>query len=381
MDDHVHPPLGLMAVGAGLKRRGHEVIIYDGPMEHIPTGYEGYGFGPTAPEYPWAVKALNWIEHRARIVLGGPHATLNADACQKDGWDCIVIGDGENVAELAFKNTNRNIINAPELPLSHYPFPDRTLVDIHSYHSLLRGRPCTTLVTSRGCPFSCDFCCKNNGRIRMQSVENVIQEINMLHYNFNYRALSFPEDIFILNRERTEKIAIRLWELGILWRCLVRADIVVKYGESFLHGMAMSGCVEMALGIESGSNAILSTIHKGETAETILAAIKIIKAAGIQVKGYVIVGLPGENEQTLLETERFLDKAKLDGLQVQVYQPYPGSRIYNHPKEYDIHWTNEHLEDTFFKGRPGDYRGHISTSALTTEQIVAAMQRLEERYR
>jgi radical SAM superfamily enzyme YgiQ (UPF0313 family) len=202
----------------------------------------------------------------------------------------------------------------------------------------------------------------------------------MLHYNFNYRALSFPEDIFILNRERAEKIAIRLWELNIIWRCLVRADIVVKYGKEFLHGMALSGCVEMALGIESGSNAILSTIHKGETAETILAAIEMIKAAGIRVKGYVIVGLPGENPQTLLETERFLQAAQLDSLQVQVYQPYPGSRIYEHPKEYDIHWTNGHLEDSYFKGRPGTYRGHISTSALTTEQIVAAMQRMEERY-
>jgi radical SAM superfamily enzyme YgiQ (UPF0313 family) len=203
----------------------------------------------------------------------------------------------------------------------------------------------------------------------------------MLRDEFNYRALSFPEDIFILNRERTEKIATHLWSRGIIWRCLVRADVLLKYGKSFLHGMVLSGCVEMALGIESGSNAILSTIHKGETSETILAAIESIKAAGIRVKGYVIVGLPGENEQTLQETEKFLDVAKLDELQVQVYQPYPGSRIYEYPDEYDVRWEKEHLEDTFFKGRVGDYRGHISTSSLTTEQIVAAMRRMEDRYR
>lgn len=380
VDDHVHPPLGLMAVGAGLKQRGHEVVIHDGPMEHIPTGYDGYGFGPTAPEYPWAVRALNWIENRARVVLGGPHATLNPNACMDDGWDCIVMGDGEEASEPAF-SMDVHRVNAYEKPLDEYPFPDRTLVDIHSYHSLLRDRPCTTLVTSRGCPFSCDFCCKNHSRVRLRSAENVIDEIDMLRDEFNYKALSFPEDIFILNRDRTEKIATHLWSRGIIWRCLVRADVLLKYGKSFLHGMVLSGCVEMALGIESGSNAILSTIHKGETSETILAAIESIKAAGIRVKGYVIVGLPGENEQTLQETERFLDVAKLDELQVQVYQPYPGSRIYNHPEEYDVSWTNEHLEDTFFKGRVGDYRGHISTSSLTTEQIVAAMRRMEDRCR
>jgi radical SAM superfamily enzyme YgiQ (UPF0313 family) len=81
IDEKCFPPLGLMAVGTCLKLRGHEVVIHDGKLSDIPLNYHYYGFGPTAPEYPYALKAMARIRQHnpeSKIVLGGPHATLNS---------------------------------------------------------------------------------------------------------------------------------------------------------------------------------------------------------------------------------------------------------------------------------------------------------------
>ena len=380
IDDRVAPPLGLMAVGAGLLRQGHEVTIYDGDLDNVPVGYDGYGLGPTAPEYSYALSVRESIRRNnpeARIVLGGPHATINSGMCE--GWDCIVVGDGEVEAAQAFTG-NDSIIIAQEGILDEYPLPDRTLVNIHSYHYTLEGRAGTTLVTSRGCPFSCAFCCKNHKRVRLRSAESVITEVDLLRDRFGYRALGFPEDIFILDRQRAERIADHLKARGILWRCLVRADVVVRHGAEFLQTLADSGCVSVGIGIESGSDKILANISKGESTQTITTAISMLKDAGIKVKGFFILGLPGEDESTLEETERFLDRVSLDEVELKIYQPYPGSPIYEKPEQFDIGWKTIDLADSFFKGRRGDYRGSVFTSKLTTDRIVEVWRKLMDKY-
>ena len=160
LDERAFPPLGLMAVGAGLKRDGHDVVLYDGEIEELPLDYPQYGFGPTSPEYPHAVDCLHRIKEAnpsARVVLGGPHATLLHHQCLSHGWDCIVVGDGENAAAQAFTGSDKVIIAASR-PLDEYPIPDRSLVDIRSYRFRLHDRQATTVMGSRGCPFSCGFC-------------------------------------------------------------------------------------------------------------------------------------------------------------------------------------------------------------------------------
>ena len=382
IDERSFPPLGLMSVGAGLREQGHLVAIHDGDLKDIPLDYDYYGFGPTSPEYPSALETMQRLKLRVpapRVIVGGAHVTLNHATCMKDGWDCIVVGDGEYAAEEAFLSPAELIV-APSLPLDKYPFPDRSLVDLSRYTFAMRGFAATTIMGSRGCPFHCGFCCKNNTNVRLQSAARMIEEIGVVE-KLGFKAIAFPEDIFILNRRRTEEVCAYLKDRGLVWRCLVRADLVVKYGMSFLKMMSDSGCVGVGIGIESGSERILKIIGKGEPLSVMKQAVAMLKEAGIYVKGFFIVGLPGENAESLDETDRFLDEVQLDDIDCKIFQPYPGSPIYDHRECYDISWNGTPLKDTFYKGRPGDYHGSIATSSLTTKQIIESWKYLEGKYK
>lgn len=383
LDERAFPPLGLMAVGAGLKRQGHDVVVYDGELEELPLDYDYYGFGPTSPEYPSAVDCLHRIKEsnpQARVVVGGPHVTLLHGQSRDDGWDCIVVGDGENASSEAFFG-QEPIIHAESLPLDTYPIPDRTLVDIRSYRFRLHDRQATTVMGSRGCPFSCGFCCKNHNKVRLSSAGRLIEELRMLNEQFGYDAIAFPEDIFILNKRRTLDVCQYLKRTGIIWRCLVRADLILRYGEAFVDTMVDSGCVGVGIGVESGSNTILRNINKQETAEQMREAVKLLKSRGMFTKGFFIIGLPGENEETLKETDALLREAQFDDIDCKIFQPYPSSPIGDHPERYDIHWEAVPLEYTFYKGVPGEYYGNISTSALSNERIVEAWKYFDEKYK
>jgi len=380
IEDHLLPPLGLLTVGTALNEHGYEIDICEG----IPKkGYDAYGFGPTTPEYPHALGMKDVIKRqnrKAKVVLGGPHATINPEECLKDGWDCVVVGDGEVAGPEAFNN-GRSLVVGQERPLDEYPIINRRLLDIHSYRYMLKDKLATTMMTSQGCPFHCAFCAKNYSTVRLRSTEKVIDEIRQIHDDYGYEAIAFPEDVFILDRNRTEEICQELLRLGMIYRCLGRADMIVKYGTDFVDMLADTGCVDLSIGIESGSDTILKNIHKGENISTMKKAIKMIKDAGIRVKGFFIVGLPGESPKTLDETWKFLEEVQLDNADFKVFQPYPGTPIWNHRDKYDIEWDDMEQENMFYKGRLGDYRGSIRTSSLTTEQIVEAWVDLEDTFK
>ena len=133
--------------------------------------------------------------------------------------------------------------------------------------------------------------------------------------------------------------------------------------------MADCGCTHVGMGVESGSEKILKNVNKGESVKTIKHALNILKDAGIRTKGFFIVGLPGETHDTLAETKRFLDKMQLFDVDIKIFQPYPGSPIYDNKEKYDINWDDIPLQDMFYKGRPGEYHGTVRTSTLTTEEI------------
>jgi radical SAM superfamily enzyme YgiQ (UPF0313 family) len=297
-----------------------------------------------------------------------------------DGFDAVVQGDGEFTAISAFTNTG-GILRGIERPLDEYPMIDRTLVNMAKYRYLLDGRLATTMMTSQGCPYHCAFCAKNYQEVRFRSAELVMREIDML-YGMGYRALLFPEDLFILRRLRADTICRYLGRLGIIYRCLVRGDLIVRYGQDFSHMLKETGCVEVGIGVESGSDRVLKIANKAESSATILQAIHMLKREGIRVKGFFILGLPGETRESLEETRRFLELAHLDNVDIKIFQPYPGTPIWNNRHQYDIQWLDAtDLSTTFFKGRPGEYAGTVRTSALSTEEIYAAWIEMEAQFK
>ena len=376
IDEKVFPPLGLLYLTSALKYQGIEAHVHDGTIESIPRGFSHYGIGATTPQFPLAVKALKHIkEHnfKSTVIVGGPHATVDPESCRNAGFDSIVVGQGEIGLYLAMVY-NCDLISTKAPP---YIAPDRTAIDIKSYQYLIDGRLATSVMTSRGCPYNCAFCCKSTGKSIIYPAENVIAELHDLHENYGYDALMFFDDIFIADRVRLHKILKHIEPWGMKWRGFVRADMLVKGGAEMVAHMKKSGCVEVGMGIESGSNSILKAINKGETTDTMLEAIKLLKRANIRTKGFLIVGLPSESDETILETVNFLTMAQLDDVDFSIYTPYKGSPIYLNKDKYDIHWSELDMEGLWYKGKSGDYKSFVWTSSLSRGQITQYRDQLE----
>lgn len=385
IDEKVFPPLGILYVAQALRLQGKDVYVHDGAIEDIPTGFHHYGISATTPQFPLARKALQHIRTSGkyqscrRVFIGGPHATVDPESCLAAGFDGVVMGEGEVAAKIAVDFCARRI----EAPMVWSPdmMPARELIDIKSYHYTIEGRPATSVMTTRGCPYTCGFCCKSTGRVKLFPAEHVIAELQHLKDEYGYTAFMFFDDIFILDVERFVKISEWLKCNDIKWRAFTRADLLVKGGEELVKRMKETGCVEVGIGVESGSPLILQKINKGEDIFTMKKGIWLLQKAGIRVKGFFIVGLPSENWCTIEQTKQFLDQMHLDDCDFSIFTPYKGSHIYEHREEYDIFFDNADLEKLWYKGKAGEYESLVSTTYLTRKEIVQARDELERTYK
>jgi anaerobic magnesium-protoporphyrin IX monomethyl ester cyclase len=385
INEKAFPPLGLLAMATVLKANGHDVVVHDGTLLDIPEGFDAYGLGPSVTEYGYAREARDVIRKASpssRIVIGGPHATLNVAECLRDGFDCVVTGDGEPVVNEAFTNASTFVQGGGEQSdLDDFPVIDRSFINLNNYKYYVDELLTPPVVSSKGCPFSCAFCSRVYRSVRMRSARHVIREIDYLHWDLGYGAVMFFDDTFVVDRRRVESISSHLRRLGMHWRCLVRGDLIVRYGADFVRMLASNGCVEVGMGIESGSDRILEIIGKRENIGTIRSAIDLLKSHGIRVKGFFIIGLPGETAETLAETDRFVESSGLDDMDFSIFKPYAGSRIHAHRDEYDIDWDPMDYSLTFYKGDGREAGGNIRTSRLSNAEIVSAMYAMEEKYK
>lgn len=382
LDPYVFPPLGALAVATSAKEVGYEVAVHDGPIEEIPGGFDSYGVSITTPQFNDAVSALykiRSVQSRAKVYAGGPHVTVDPESAIKAGFDGIVMGDGELGFDLAVAYNCSRIEVQPQ----YYPMIDRSFIDIKRYKYKIDGRNSTSIVTSRGCPFNCAFCCKSTAtnKFAMSSATHVVEEIRQLMDTYHYRAFMFFDDLFVMNKKRLLDICKGIADWDLRWRCFVRGDVIVKHGLETVLRMKEAGCREVGIGVESGSDAILRNINKGENTATLKKAIRMLQGAGIRVKAFFIVGLPGESPETVEETRKFLIDCPPDDLDMTIYQPYKGSHIWEHKKEYDINWDEIDLASSWYKGMPGDYHSNVWTSSMTQSDIEEAQSALEREFK
>ena len=130
-----------------------------------------------------------------------------------------------------------------------------------------------------------------------------------------------------------------------------------------------TGCVFVGFGVESGSPTILESANKHTSPEKNLEIVNMCKRVGLTVKGFFVVGLPGETYETLNETYNWLKKAQLDDVDINIFYPYPGTEIGENIHSYDVKLEDSDLRNSFMKGRPGQYRAAVSTSALTSKDL------------
>ena len=143
----------------------------------------------------------------------------------------------------------------------------------------------------------------------------------------------FYDDIFTLRRERLFKLCDNLRDLNITFRCNGRSGINTL--EDYIK-LKEAGCEEIAFGIESGSQKMLDMINKGSTVEDNFKAITLAKEAGLITKAYLVVGFPGESQETVDETKAFMIRANPDKYTVFQFVPLPGCDVWKNPEKYGI---------------------------------------------
>jgi len=385
IDPLVFPPLGILYLSSVLKQRGYEVEVIDlgggGKLPDIRADI--IGITSTNAQYQEALRIRDELKHRdpnSWVILGGPRATCDPDSCINDGFDQVVVGEGEGAIVRIAEGCLYRIMREPPIEdLNEIPFPDRDAINIHRYHYSLDGMPATNIISSRGCPYACAFCCKTWGRgFRLRSSENVLQEARLLKDKYHFEGLQFYDDEMLLNRKRDLEIFRGLRDLGMIFRCFTRANLV---DDKMARAMSRCGCREVLIGVESGSDRILDSIRKGTTRELNKRAIGLLRGYGIRVKAAFIVGLPGESWDTIKETESFIEECQADEYDFSILQVFPLSAIYENPSAFDVKF--ERGSGSFFKGKPGHYSeiSPISTSHMTFEEIVSARDELERKYK
>ncbi len=365
---HSHPPfipLGIAYLGAVAEQAGHEVTVIDCQAEKLTyetfrsrisqTPSDVVGVTATTLLYKSAMHLVNIakeVQPQAVTMLGGSHGTFWDENALNEypSLDMVVRREGEqtfveflsklqsktsfnNVLGITFRGKDGKIVKTPDRPyienLDSLPFPAHHLLPLESLKRM--GKILFPLISSRGCVYWCDFCStvRMFGRgYRMRSPKNVVDEMQLVHDKYGVEQVTFYDDAFTVDRERVVKICEELHarKLDLTWDCGTRVDMVDR---ELLKLMRGAGCFAVWLGVESGSEAILGKMNKRIKLDQTRLAYKLAHDVGLMTIANVVLGFPGETEQTARETINFVKELNPDDIGFYVATPYPGTPMYD----------------------------------------------------
>jgi radical SAM superfamily enzyme YgiQ (UPF0313 family) len=366
------PGVGTLVLAAVARERGHRAAIVDGKRSGTSIDAVAQAVAAHRPDHV-GISAMTISAHNAAaiaarvkalvpnavITVGGPHVSAipTETLTQFAGFDYGVVGEGEisyfglldalaagqdprDVPGLVYRDGDTVRVNprAPYLDgdaLDRLPepawdlvpdFPLRFQPNVFNY----RATPVASLVTSRGCPFSCTFCDRStSGRKgRFHSVDYVMRMCGRLA-EMGVRHILFYDDLFTVNKPRVVELCERLLEAGFefTWSCNSHPNLL---DPKTLELMKRAGCWQIAYGIESGSQRVLDVVKHEVRIPRMLETLRQTRDAGIRVKGLLMMAHPTEDEQSLQETVDFLRTAPIDLVQITKFTPYPGTPSYPH---------------------------------------------------
>ncbi len=390
-------PLGVLYMGAVLERTGFKVFISDMRVEQqinpalIPTDYNFYAVTATTGEYHYAKELANLLtrkEPQAHLVIGGSHATHKPRETLSDTkYDSAVIGEGERtivellesrdldtVKGLAWKlPLNKIKINEPRpliQDLDTIPFPARHLLtydhvftrDLYYGARYGRGEVGTALTTERGCPYRCAYCANWDRKLRLRSIENVVQEIEQCKEVYKCSRFKIVDDEFGMPRWRALKLCEALEPLNLSFRVATRVDVV---DPELLAAFKRAGCDEISFGVETPDENILKVVNKHETLQQSKNAVKWAKEAGLRVKTYFMVCLPKETWNSIEKLKAFVKATQPHKWTLSTFIPYPGCDVAKNPEKYGV----KILEHNFSKYWLYQDESMIETDVASQEEL------------
>jgi radical SAM superfamily enzyme YgiQ (UPF0313 family) len=370
---NIMPPLGLACISAYLEKFEIENDIIDcyahPNSDSIITEYllekkpSFIGFSCTTSSFFDGVriaKEAKKILPGIKVVFGGVHvSSVKEGALEKyDIIDYSIIGEGEETlrellagefkeidevkgvvfrkesGDVSFTGFRKKQLNLDDLPLPAYEklagYPTAYKLPIFNYPKT----PNASCISSRGCPYSCSYCDRSVFRksFRYNSAEYLYKHLKYLKDNFGIKHINFYDDQFTFNRKRVEDFSQLIIKkpLGMTFNCAARAE---HLDFELLQLMKKAGCWMISLGIETGDEDLLAQHRQNPDLNMMRDKINLIKKAGIRIKGLLMMGLPGETEQSILKSKKYVSSLCLDELNLAKFTPFPGSPIYKEIKE------------------------------------------------
>jgi anaerobic magnesium-protoporphyrin IX monomethyl ester cyclase len=368
-----YPPLGTMYAASWLRQHGYEVALFDAMLaeseeewaqvldEHKPQYaiiYEdNFNYLSKMCLLRMRQAAFTMIEMaKSRgciVILCGADATDHYAEYLAKGAHYCLLGEGEETliellnqlsagkeAAQVIGLTSRNTLRPSRRPdmtdLDNLPFPAWDLIDVKKYRALWlehHGYFSMNMVTTRGCPYHCNWCAKPiwGQRYNSRSPENVAAEMKWLKENFAPDHIWFADDILGLKPNWIERFAALLHEMDavIPFKCLMRADLV---NEKTAQALAKAGCKMVWLGAESGSQKILDAMDKGDKVEDIYRAAKLLRDNGVAVGFFLQFGYPDEAWDDVQQTLKMVRECMPDDIGISVSYPLPGTKFFERVK-------------------------------------------------
>ena len=376
-----YPPLGTLYAAALLRERGFTVAVFDPMLEEPEKGFAA----ALAAHKPRIVAvyedSFNFLtkmcltrmrtlaytmadmarESGAVVVANGSDASDHMAEYLQNGFDYVLLGEAEwtllevvkaalagrakeknaNIPGMAFVAPGGDIVRTASrslmTDLDQLPAPARDLISFEGYRKewkAAHGRLSLNIVSSRGCPYRCNWCAKPiyGNSFHLRSAESVAAEVEELKTRYGAEHLWFADDIFALNRHwvRDFADAIVRRNCAVAFKMQSRIDLMT---EEVVEALARAGCEEVWMGVESGSQKILDAMRKGLRLNEVAPARARLKAANIRACFFIQFGYPGESWHDILSTIDLIRRTRPDDVGVSVSYPLPGTEFYDHVRQ------------------------------------------------
>lgn len=361
------PPLGLGYLASSLKRDGYQPRLLDCAFLDREEAWQRakeskadiVGIYSMVSMLEDSLTFARIMRNRCDLLVAGGPLPSCSPATFLDDFDLVVTGEGEQTIREIVKAYESGLdfssikgleyryhgttIQTPkrelQLDLDKIPFPARELFQNQKYINHWKGRfghSATTVITTRGCPFSCEFCSNAVFGVtyRERSPGNVLDEVEEA-LAIGYDRIHFADDVFTLNKKRMIQICDEILArgMGFKWECLGRVDSIDK---ATSEAMKKAGCDRIFFGIESGDESILMLMNKRILLDQVRRAVEDARAAGLKTGAFFILCYPGETDETVLKTIKFAASLPLDYISFTMPYPLPGTRLSERIKSKEV---------------------------------------------